>query len=116
MVVAVAGLAIAQPCLGRVAAPASPALGDRQSAILSQRLDAIAERIERQRRSGSLSAGPATFMQQDLSRIRSGVEATLNMQAALSQQEMASYSAMIRRVELRLMQAEARCTVAYRPH
>lgn len=82
--------------------------GDRQQALFARRLEDLSQRIDRQQRAGLLSTGQATFMQQDLTRVWDGIGAILRRSPSLSPQEQASYGAMVRRVEMRLIQAEAR--------
>lgn len=82
--------------------------GPHQHAYFLRRLDALARRIERRERDGLLPHGQAAFMQQDLVRVGTGIGMILQRAPALSPDEERSYRAMLDRVEMRLIRAEAR--------
>jgi hypothetical protein len=80
----------------------------QQQAYFARRLTLLGERLDRQRRAGLVAPGPAAFMRDDLTRIWNGVDQYVQRGAALSPDERRSYCAMLRRIEQRLAQAEAR--------
>jgi hypothetical protein len=82
--------------------------GDRQQAAFATRLERMADAIDRRRRDGVLSAGQADFMRQDLDRVWWGVTRTVRDSGALTPHEQATYAAMLRRVDLRIVRADAR--------
>lgn len=82
--------------------------GPHQHAYFLRRLDALARRIERRERDGLLPHGQAAFMQQDLVSVGTGIGMILQRAPALSPDEERSYRAMLDRVEMRLIRAEAR--------
>jgi hypothetical protein len=83
-------------------------LGERQRQYFLARLGATADRIDRQEDVQSISHGQAAFMRQDLDRVWLGVCDDIRRAGELTGLAQASYAAMLRRVDLRLIQAGTR--------
>lgn len=108
--VAAAAVLAPAPATGPTYAPQRPRLasGVAQQAYFARRLIQTGQRIDQRQRAGLIASGPATFMRQDLARVRDGVGRTFARGVALKPGERDSYDLMLRRVERRIAAAERR--------
>ncbi|MCU6453566.1 hypothetical protein LPN01_05715 [Sphingomonas sp. A2-49] len=104
LIACIAGLAAPAAAVDRATVPG----GDRQRAYFLERLTRMADQIERQAGAGALGRGQAAFLRQDLDRVWLGVTDDIRRAGRLTEGQRGSYAAMLRRVDLRLIRAEAR--------